>query len=168
MKETYKETWTFDEMLAYHIEETGKWKGFFTGNAAALDLAADIAGGKTVRQVLLHITFVELRYAEGVNGMTISPIPDREKAYTVEELYAFSDSATQLFQKALASHDEAAWRVTDDFSRYRPGFMVSRRKMFLQAMTHSMRHYAQLATYLRQAGHKTDWMHDLLVSMTLE
>jgi uncharacterized damage-inducible protein DinB len=33
---------------------------------------------------------------------------------------------------------------------------------------HGIRHWAQLATLLRQAGYKTDWSHDLLMSDALE
>jgi uncharacterized damage-inducible protein DinB len=162
-----KAAWTFEEMLAYHVEEAAHWKSFFLVHPASLDLAVDIAGAKTVRQVLLHITFVELRYAQGVNGVPIGQIPDKGKLFTIQELFSYSEEAVGLFREALRSHNDDTWELCDDFSRIRPGFKVSRRKMFLQAMTHSLRHYAQLATFLRQSGFKQDWMHDLLFTETL-
>jgi uncharacterized damage-inducible protein DinB len=36
--------------------------------------------------------------------------------------------------------------------------------MFAHAMLHGVRHWAQLATALREAGHGTDWGHDFLFS----
>jgi uncharacterized damage-inducible protein DinB len=43
------------------------------------------------------------------------------------------------------------------------GKLVSTRKtVFIHAMMHSIRHYAQLATILRQHGIKPDWPMDYL------
>jgi uncharacterized damage-inducible protein DinB len=36
--------------------------------------------------------------------------------------------------------------------------------MFAHAMLHGVRHWAQLATALREKGHGTDWGHDFLFS----
>jgi hypothetical protein len=45
---------------------------------------------------------------------------------------------------------------------------ASKRKMIVQALTHSIRHWAQLATSLRQQGMKQDWIHDFLMSKAME
>ncbi len=36
--------------------------------------------------------------------------------------------------------------------------------MLTHAVVHAIRHWAQLATLLRQQGYKTDWQHDVLFS----
>ena len=41
---------------------------------------------------------------------------------------------------------------------------ASARKIVAHALLHGIRHWAQLATVLRQHGRATDWMHDLLLS----
>src|SRR5436305_6902996 len=53
-----------DELLNYCAEETQHWREWFEQNPAALDLPCDIAGTKNVREVVLHIAAIELRYAE--------------------------------------------------------------------------------------------------------
>jgi len=40
--------------------------------------------------------------------------------------------------------------------------------MVAQALTHSIRHWAQISTYLRQQGLKQEWSHDLLMSEAME
>ena len=46
---------SFGELLDYTSEETNHWRDWFRKNPAALGLACDIAGTKTVREVMLHI-----------------------------------------------------------------------------------------------------------------
>ena len=45
---------------------------------------------------------------------------------------------------------------------------ASGRKILAHTLTHHIRHLAQIATALRQHGHPTDWMHDLLMSDALD
>jgi uncharacterized damage-inducible protein DinB len=45
---------------------------------------------------------------------------------------------------------------------------ASRRKLVTQALTHSMRHWAQISTFLRQQGLKQEWTHDFLMSKAME
>ena len=42
------------------------------------------------------------------------------------------------------------------------------RKIVVHLLLHGVRHWAQLATTLRQQGHATDWPHDILMSDALE
>jgi len=58
---------SFSELLQYVNEETAKWREFFQSNPTALDVPVSIAGTKRVRDMLLHIFAVELRYAERLN-----------------------------------------------------------------------------------------------------
>jgi uncharacterized damage-inducible protein DinB len=52
-----------------------------------------------------------------------------------------------------------------EFSTRTAGVLrASKRKMFTHAMLHGVRHWAQLATALREKGHGTDWPHDFLFS----
>jgi uncharacterized damage-inducible protein DinB len=39
---------------------------------------------------------------------------------------------------------------------------ASRRKIFIHALLHGVRHWAQLAACLRQQGYKQDWQHDFI------
>ena len=45
---------------------------------------------------------------------------------------------------------------------------ASRRKLLTHILLHSMRHWAQLTSLLREAGYKTDWPKDFLFSEAIE
>ncbi|MGZ7077674.1 MAG: hypothetical protein ACXVJL_16880, partial [Candidatus Angelobacter sp.] len=63
---------SFGELLDYSAEESNQWRDFFKQHPAALDVPCDIAGTKTVREVVLHITAVQMRYAERLLNMPIT------------------------------------------------------------------------------------------------
>ena len=45
---------------------------------------------------------------------------------------------------------------------------ASKRKIVMHALLHSVRHWAQLATALREAGYPTNWGKDFLYSPVME
>ena len=48
------------------------WSGFFQNNPATLQLPTDIAGTKNVRELLVHIVAVQVRYAERLLNLPVS------------------------------------------------------------------------------------------------
>jgi len=155
----------FTELLAYTAEESGRWKEWFAKNPAALDLPLDIADTGTVQRLVKHIFFVELHFSNMLLGI---PPADFESlpAATLDELFRISEEANGRYQKFLATAREEDWETKVDLSR--GGLKVSKRKLITQALTHSVRHWAQLATFLRQQGLKQDWNHDFLLSKAME
>ena len=63
---------SFGELLDYSAEESNHWRDFFKQHPDALDAPCDIAGTKTVREVVLHIVAVQMRYAERLLNMPIT------------------------------------------------------------------------------------------------
>jgi uncharacterized damage-inducible protein DinB len=156
----------FAELLDCTEQETLRWKEWFVKNPAALGLALDIAGTGTVRRLIQHIFFVELRFA---NTLLDLPLVDYENlpSGNVNELFAVSEDAIRKYRQFLAVAKPEAWKETVDL-RARFGFQPTKRKLVAHALTHSMRHWAQLATFLRQQGFKQDWIHDFLLSNAME
>jgi len=155
----------FAELLAYTVEETQRWKQWFTKNPAALELPVDIADAGTIRQVVKHIFFVELHFA---NLLLEIPPADFESlpASDVVELFRISEEAADRFQKFLVTAKEPDWVAMVELGA-RVGSKASKRKLMAQALTHSMRHWAQVSTFLRQQGFKQDWIHDFLMSKAM-
>ncbi len=92
---------SFAEMLEANERETAKWQSWFERQPAVLlDLPLDIAMAKDVREFLLHIFAVELRYAERLTG---SPITEYESLPTgsVRELFAIGEKARGLYRQFL-------------------------------------------------------------------
>ncbi len=159
---------TPDELLNYCVEETGRWREWFKSNAAALDVATDIAGSKNVREVVLHIAAVELRYSERLLEQPVSEY-DQLSSRTVDELFAIFIRSQDYMREFLSQAQDADWEKVIPFATRSAGTLTaSKRKIFVHAYLHGVRHWAQLASFLRQQGHKQDWYHDFLFTKTMQ
>ena len=76
------------------------------------------------------------------------------------------EKATRRFREFFAKATPEDWKQSVELGRI--NLKASKRKLVAQALTHSMRHWAQIATFLRQSGFKQEWTHDLLLSKAME
>ena len=156
---------SFAEMLEANERETGKWQDWFERQPAGLlDLPLSIAMAKDVREFLLHIFAVELRYAERLTGLAITEYESIPSG-SVHELFAIGEKARAFYRRYLAGATDADLAAVQEFPTRTAGVLrASKRKMFAHAMLHGIRHWAQPATALREQGYGTDWGHDFLFS----
>jgi uncharacterized damage-inducible protein DinB len=155
---------SFGELLDYCAEENNRWRDFFKTHPDALNLPSDIAGTKTVREVVLHITAVQVRYAERLLNMPITDYATLE-GKSGEELFALSRKSLEDLRSFAIAANDPDWDGTLTFPTRSAGELTaSRRKIFIHTLLHSVRHWAQLATHLRQKGYKQDWQHDFIAS----
>jgi uncharacterized damage-inducible protein DinB len=163
----------FSELLAYNEEETHCWKEWFAQNSAALDLPLDIADLKNVRGLLLHIFLVEVHFAHIVLGLdrvdfqAVQREIERGPSGNCDGLFAISEDATTKYKHYLANATTGDLATTIEVNPRRT-ISTSKRKLITQALTHSMRHWEQLSTFLRQQGFKQPWVHDFLMSKAME
>ena len=118
-------------------------------------------GTSTVGALLQHIVAVELRYAEQLNGL-----PPSDYAQipfdSADAIYATHQRAAALVRDLIASNidwDEKFNYVTRSMGPARS----SRKTILFHSLLHSIRHYAQLATLVRQHGIKPGWQMDYLM-----
>jgi uncharacterized damage-inducible protein DinB len=160
---------SFGELLDYSAEESNHWRDFFKKRPDALDLPCDIAGTKTVREVVLHIVAVQMRYAERLLNMPVTEFETLAARLAQgkpgEELFAFSRKSLEDLRSFAIAANDADWDGTLTFPTRSAGELTaSRRKIFIHALLHGVRHWAQLSTHLRQKGYKQDWQHDFMAS----
>jgi uncharacterized damage-inducible protein DinB len=153
---------TFGEFLAYTEEENQRWKQFFARHPEALDLPLDIAG--SVRELVRHIFAVELFFANQITGGQASL--DEVPSETLDEIFGVGEKAAKVYRDFFARATPEDWSEMIELSRVNR--KASRRKLVTQALTHSMRHWAQISTFLRQQGLKQEWHHDFLMSKAME
>jgi uncharacterized damage-inducible protein DinB len=153
----------FSELLDYLRGENRRWAEFFSRHPQALDLPLDIAGD--VGKLILHIFAVELFFANAVSG---KPPLDGEKfrSSSLDDLFGISQRAADIYRDFFAKAKPEDWAEVIRVGARE--WKASRRKMVAQAFTHSIRHWAQIATYLRQQGLKQEWNHDLLTSEAMK
>ncbi len=158
---------SFGELLDYASEETTHWRDWFRKNPKALELACDIAGTKTVREVVLHIVVVQMRYAERLLNQAITEYAEMGSK-NAEELFALAHKSAEDLRSFAVAANDADWDGTLTFPTRTAGTLTaSRRKIFVHALLHGVRHWAQLATFLRQQGYPQDWPHDFIFSSVI-
>jgi uncharacterized damage-inducible protein DinB len=151
---------TADEMLAWVDRTSTGWKDLSVASPEVLAMPCDVMGVSTVGGLLQHIVAVELRFAERLAGLPATDyvaIPfDSAEAIDTTHLLAMT-----LFREQLASNVD--WEERIEFvTRSMGPIRTSRRAALFHALLHSIRHYAQLATLVRQHGIKPRWPMDYL------
>jgi uncharacterized damage-inducible protein DinB len=160
---------SFDDLLAWNERETQKWRDWFAAQpASVLDVPIRVAQTNNVREFLLHIFAVELRYAERLNDEMVTSYEELPTG-SVDELFGIGARARAAYREYLArATDEDLTSVQEFPTRSAGTLRASERKMFAHAMLHSVRHWAQLATALREAGHEPKWGKDFLLSDVMQ
>lgn len=153
---------TCAEMLAYNQDSSSRWEKWFAKNPAALDVPCDVMNVGTVRMLVQHIFAVELRFSQGLLNEPASDYANLP-ANSLENLIGIhSRAAANLEAFLVTANGPMMEEVIEVVTRTAGTLRASRRAIFVHAMLHSVRHWAQLATLLRQHGMKTDWPQDYL------
>ncbi len=153
---------TGKELMAWVERTSLGWRELMAAHPEALGIACDIRETKSVAEMLQHIVAAELRYAERLSGLAETPY--ETVAYdSVAVIYTTHDKAMALLQQ-LDAHPDAYWEEWIDFATRRGGTIrATRRTVFIHLLMHSIRHYAQLATLMRQHAIPPNWAMDYLL-----
>lgn len=152
---------TAQEARAWYDTTSNHWRRFLTDHPEILALPCDIAGTKTVAELMQHIVAVELRYAQRLARMTETDYSE-VRFDSVEALFDTHDRAGEIYKSVLASNldwDEKIEYTTRLWGPVRSSFKT----ILFHAFLHSIRHYAQLGTLVRQHGFSTNWAGDYMV-----
>jgi uncharacterized damage-inducible protein DinB len=149
------------------VERTSQgWKRLTTTHPEILGFSCDIRETTSVAELLQHIVAVELRYAERLNELAETPyeaIPHDSAGV----IYATHDRAMELL-RPLLERDDAFWETVLEMKTRSAGMMrATRRTVLAHLLTHSIRHYAQLATLARKQGVAADWPMDYIAMYAL-
>lgn len=151
-----------EKLVAWNDSTAQHWRDFIIANPLILFQLCDIRNGKTVVDTLQHIVAVELRYAQRLSGLPESPYEDIPKG-PVDALFGAHELAFDMIRNLLAKPDYD-WSAEVIFDTISLGRMrTSRETILLHLTLHSIRHYAQLATLVRQQGFKPTWQMDYLM-----
>jgi len=155
-------------LLAYVEEETGKWRAWFSAHPHALDLKVDIAHAEDARGLLNHIFAVEMRYGQRLLGEPVTPF-EQFQARTLEDIFKVGeDGRAKLRQFLSGASDADVARIMTVRTLSVGDYKASVGKIVVHALMHGVRHWAQLATALRQQGFKTDWPHDFMFTGAMQ
>jgi len=155
-------------LLAWRDVETRRWHDWFRSHPQeTLFIPAGEGRMATLHGVLVHIFAVELRFAQ---RLVDQPVSDWSEIVpqTLDETFAVGDVARALIDGYLQTADDSSLDVELSFLTLTAGTVTAtKRKILFNLVPHGMRHWAQVAMLLRQAGHRDQWPHDLLASSAL-
>ena len=156
------------ELLAWNDEAAVFWNEHLGANSKLLEVPCDIGHAGTVQGFVRHIWGVELIWAQRLAGLPRTAGADMPKEPLVA-LFGLHVLAMQIYRKILddPAHDWAQ-TLTLDYDWLPESVRTGTHRKFLaHAMFHSHRHWAQLATLVREAGHPAEFKGDLLFSQAL-
>lgn len=152
-----------EKLVTWNDSTAQHWRDFIRDKPIILALLCDIRNGKTVADTLQHIVAVELRYAQRLSGLPESPYEEIPKN-SIDSLMAAHDLAFGHVRHLLANPG-FDWSTEITFDTISAGRMSASRETILMHLTlHGIRHYAQLATLVRQQGYKPTWPMDYLMT----
>jgi uncharacterized damage-inducible protein DinB len=152
---------TAAEVLAWLETTSTNWRALIEAHPEALALPCDIMGVSTVGGLLQHIVAVELRYAEQLSGLPPTGY-DAIPFDSAAAIYATHARAAALYRELLAANIDWDGRF-DYVTRTRGPANSARKTILFHALLHSIRHYAQLATLVRQHGIQPAWPMDYIM-----
>jgi uncharacterized damage-inducible protein DinB len=160
---------TFRELLDYTAGESERWRRWLAAQPnEVLELPVGTGRTATVRGLVHHIVVVERRYADRLRGEPVTSYED-VPSDSLDALFDTWTDARARLEAWLASATDADLARRLEFQTLTAGTLsASARKIVVHLLLHGIRHWAQLATALRQQGHATDWQHDILLSDALE
>lgn len=157
----------FSELLDYTEAEYHRWHEWFKKNPKAFDVKTDIAESSDVRRLVLHIVAVDLRYSQRLLGEEVTAYEELQTS--LEGLFATAETALKKMRGFLSRASDDDWKQIITFPTMTAGALTaSKRKCLVHSLFHGARHWAQLASILRAAGHKQDWRHDFLFSEAMQ
>jgi uncharacterized damage-inducible protein DinB len=157
---------SLDDLLAYSDWDRARWRDWFLEKgpgALSVGLGPNADGRfNTIGELIRHIFSAEKRYVERVLKVPLSDtsvVP----AGDVEALFHLGQESRRALRELLATTPNTEWDTPREMQVGKQVLNVTARAMIIQTITHEVRHWAQIATLLRLAGHATG-SHDYIAS----
>lgn len=155
---------SFDNFLELTSGEQHRWHAWFTDHPDAWRLPFATGRTATVGGLVLHIFGVELRYAQRLLEQPVSH-PDEFRQSTVEEVFELGEHARSQLVEFLTNTSDDDLDKALTFATMTAGTVTAtKHKIAANIFLHGIRHWAQVATVLRQNGFVDQWPHDMLLS----
>lgn len=156
---------SFRELLAYTDAETERWYAWLREQPAeVLRVRIGEATRETVGDLIGHVFAVELRYAQRLLGQRETSYEELETG-SLDALWRIHASARRTLRTYLDAMPAGERERGMIFQTRTLGQLsFNAHKITMHSFMHGIRHWAQIATALRQAGHPQPWQHDWLMS----
>jgi uncharacterized damage-inducible protein DinB len=156
---------TFRELLAYTDGETERWHAWLREQPPeVLQVRIGEATRETVRDLIGHIFAAELRYAQRLQGLPATSYDDLDMS-SLDALWRIHAESRRTLRAYLDAMPPGEREREMTFNTRTMGpLSATAHKQVVHLFLHGIRHWAQIATTLRQAGYPQGWEHDWLLS----
>ena len=152
---------TGEELVAWLEATSEGWRALVQEHLEVLGMPCDVRESETAGDLLEHIAAVEMWYATRLRGDVEMVFPKAE-AKTAEAIYALHAEAVRILGELLG-RPQTFWDERMELPTRSAGMVVvARRAVLVHLAMHAIRHYAQLATLVRQNGVAPGWAMDYL------
>jgi uncharacterized damage-inducible protein DinB len=161
---------TIEDLLAYTDEERAKWERWFPSQpAGALSATLQKAGRfPTVWHLMDHIFLVETRHTQRLKQDPNIPDQTGVAEHDVAGLFAYARTSRKELTRVAASMTPADAERVIEFKLRDQAYSFSARKLAFHILFHEIRHWAQIATAVRNAGLEPPGFHDFLFSTAVK
>ena len=157
-------------LLEYTEWDRTGWSAYFRAQGPevfAADLGPNSDGRiKNIGELVRHIFAAEKRYVERIRGLPLTDSAD-VPADDADALFELGRQSRESLRALVRELPEDALNTPQEIQLTSMRRVVTPKTMIVQAVTHEIRHWAQIATLLRIKGRKTG-PHDFLVSGIFE
>ena len=154
----------YETLLELTSTEHHLWHQWFLEHPAAWDVPFATGRMATIGKLVLHIFAVELRYTQRLLGDEVTPWEGFPQS-SIEDVFELGENARAQFVQFLTSAPESELDRVLTFETLTAGTVTaSKHKLASNVFLHDIRHWAQIATVLRQHGYTGQWPHDMLLS----
>jgi uncharacterized damage-inducible protein DinB len=159
-----------DELVGYTNEERAKWQRWFAGQPpAALDATVQQeARFPTVRSLIDHIFLVEKRHTQRLSDLSEVDSETAVARPDIEALFRYGRAVRAELEHFIQVTPDARLTRQREFRFRDTSLTISPRKVVFHIFFHEIRHWAQIATGVRNAGFIPPGDHDLLFSSAME
>ncbi|HZE09436.1 MAG TPA: DinB family protein [Gemmatimonadaceae bacterium] len=155
---------SYESLLELTSAEQHHWHDWFVEHPNARSVPFATGRMATVGALVTHIFAVELRYAQRLHDRDATPWEDFRQA-SVEDVFELGADARALLVQFLTTAADAELDRVLTFRTLTAGLVTaSKYKIASNVFLHGIRHWAQIATVLRQNGFAEQWSHDMLLS----
>lgn len=160
-------TLDFDELHRYTLEERDKWRHFFDLHPDAMEAPIQTGGRfPTVGKLVDHIFLVEQRHLQRLRGEALAEQTGLT-GNNAPPLFDYGASVRRELEQLVGDLDEDVASQMRTFNVRNQEWPMSPRKLLFHILLHEIRHWAQIALAVRQAGHQPPGDHDLFFSRAL-
>jgi uncharacterized damage-inducible protein DinB len=161
---------SLEEFLGFTNGERARWEKWFSAHPrAALEASVQReARFPTVWGLIDHIFIVEKRHTQRLEG--VSPLAEETgvAAMDAPALFAYGRAARQELSAYINSLSDAEAGRVREFRMLVGTYSLTPRKLLFHIQIHEVRHWAQIAAALRNAGFEPPGEHDLLFSSAMQ